>query len=547
MTCFWLLGLVLSISHHCYYAALDGEAAADQKWVIRIGTGIAFLAKSSFAASLRIALKQLVWTIVRHKPFSVKGIDALFAITSDPMSIFVAELWKTVPTIAIFAVLLWSIAIAAVVTPASMSVAAATVLATQACEVPTLNFGREYDWRSRPPQLARATFSETADDFGDASAPWKDLVPREFGYGGPSPFAEKLLRKVFIGSEILPFPSVCGANCTYRTTFPGIGYQCKVLDPDSTNPRYLRSKEIWTEEEQQPIYLGLLTDERKLIAYVQQQETRNGETIKIEEYFGCIPHQVTYELSVAYTNNIRRIEVISETVLKPVWWPLFLRNSTLSATYDETNFWAYQALADVVGQNLRGAIWLPSSDETESSTTLSYTSLTAIRYNARYPNMTVLGAASWPKLDFRLGIVELVRNLSISLLAETSLYLYDTNATQCEVTTYFNRWTYSPEALWPAYAAVLWVCTIGLGLGLLSIYMNGCSSEMSFSRVMCTTRNAVLDQAAIGSRFGHHPLPPELEKLRLQFGELVDENHAGFGVEEQIVPLQRRKCEQRLA
>jgi hypothetical protein len=129
------------------------------------------------------------------------------------------------------------------------------------------------------------------------------------------------------------------------------------------------------------------------------------------------------------------------------------------------------------------------------------------------------------------------------------LHIYDTVPGVCETFDSSNRWTYNPMPLWTAYALLLLVGMAGLVLGAVSIYSNGCTSEMSFSHIMCTTRNPVIDRlvAFASARFGSSPLPKELEEVQMQFGELIDNGHVAFGVEGQVTPLIIGKCEQRLA
>ncbi|KAF5005917.1 hypothetical protein FDECE_7675 [Fusarium decemcellulare] len=546
MVCLWLLGIIFLVSHHSYYAGLDGVVAKDQDWVIRVGTGLAFLVKTCFASSLIIAIKQFVWTRVRDTPTSIKCIDVLFAITSDPLSIFVTEIWAKVPAASVLAILPWSLPLAAVITSASISVTMVSNLSTQSCEVPTLNFTKKYDWKYRSRQIALTRFNTSRhmqpkypNDDADA---WKDHWVKEWGYGGPSLVAEKLLRRVFIGSEILPFSLVCGPNCTYITTVPGIGYQCSLLDGKSNRAGFVDTSDV--SQQKIPFYKALPLYDRELIGFVAQHEIINGDLEIIDEYFSCIPHTVIYKLKLTYANNIRQLDVVSEEVVEPVPWPVFVRNRTLSATYAETNFWAYQALADVLARHLEGGIWLASDGGQSSSTLLSYTSLVGYLTETENSNETLLVDMITPKLRFRHRVSELVRNLSISLLAEPNLHIYDMATVDCQITTYSNVWTYNPGALWPAYAAALWVCTVGVVIGALSLYRNGCNSEMSFSRVLCTTRNRALDEATAGARFGDQPLPKDLAKLQLQ---LADEKHVAFGVEGQIIPLRRGRCETRLA
>jgi hypothetical protein len=76
------------------------------------------------------------------------------------------------------------------------------------------------------------------------------------------------------------------------------------------------------------------------------------------DIFECVPYQVSYDLKFTYVDNVRTIEIMSEDFVQPVPWPLFARNQSLSATYAQTNYWAYQAPADLVGRHFDGRMWL---------------------------------------------------------------------------------------------------------------------------------------------------------------------------------------------
>ncbi|RTE82378.1 hypothetical protein BHE90_003042 [Fusarium euwallaceae] len=276
------------------------------------------------------------------------------------------------------------------------------------------------------------------------------------------------------------------------------------------------------------IYIGVLFNNRELVALEEQREHLD-KPVSDDEYFQCQPYRVIYRLNVTFINDVRRLQVVGEEFVDRVPWPMFPGNTSLSATYKESNIWAYRALADLVGQHVQGHIWFPRGGWGGQVTTtiLSYSSLVGPQRDFRNLNETLFTSVEWPKLGFRQGIVDLVRNVSISLLADPTLHIYDTSPGICETFSASNIWRYDPKALWIAYGAICLVCTVGVVIGAIAMRLNGCSSDVSFSRIMCTTRNISLDQAAAGSRFGAHPLGEELEKLPLKFGELSDQGHVG--------------------
>ncbi|RSL88686.1 hypothetical protein CEP51_001610 [Fusarium floridanum] len=279
---------------------MNGKDAVDQRWVIRVGTGFAFLVKACFAASLGIVIKQLVWTMLRKRFMSLRGIDALFAITTDPTAFLVHDIWMGMPCLVLLTVLLWGIPLAAIVTPATVSVTTVTTRSNHSCDIPVLNFEKRFDWKYRTPQSSLANYNETLLGLG-IRPPLSEYGPDEEGndvadpwqYGGPTPVAEKLLRKVVIGQEILP-------------------------------------------------------------------------------------------LNVTFVNDVRRLQVVGEEFVDRVPWPMFPGNMSLSATYKESNFWAYQALADLAIEMLRH---LPYFDS-------KYTAF--IQYKSR-----LLDSTTFARIDFK--------------------------------------------------------------------------------------------------------------------------------------------------
>ncbi|TGO79501.1 hypothetical protein BELL_0030g00040 [Botrytis elliptica] len=106
-----LCGLILAIAHHVYYHSLSGTPAGDatrQAWSIRFGTAFAFLVVAFFKAVTVSALGQYLWSVARSKGLKIKRIalsrqsaektagdlDRLFALTSNPISMFSVSVIK---------------------------------------------------------------------------------------------------------------------------------------------------------------------------------------------------------------------------------------------------------------------------------------------------------------------------------------------------------------------------------------------------------------------------------------------------------------------
>lgn len=114
-TAFWMTGGLLlatltAVAHHCFYSKVNHRVVHDlneQEWFSRIGTGLAFSVKTLLAASAGLAYTQLLWCTMKTQPFTLKGLDALFAVVNDAFKFWNWEAWRHgLPLISI-ALLIW--------------------------------------------------------------------------------------------------------------------------------------------------------------------------------------------------------------------------------------------------------------------------------------------------------------------------------------------------------------------------------------------------------------------------------------------------------
>jgi hypothetical protein len=91
-------GVALAIAHHSYYQYLDGRitgSADDQQWSSRIGTGFSFLIIALFKTTCDEVYTQLVWVLVKRRPYKLDSVDRLFQLHRQPFGYFSWELWIT--------------------------------------------------------------------------------------------------------------------------------------------------------------------------------------------------------------------------------------------------------------------------------------------------------------------------------------------------------------------------------------------------------------------------------------------------------------------
>ncbi|KAF4978281.1 hypothetical protein FDECE_18247, partial [Fusarium decemcellulare] len=120
-----LLGVVLAVCHHLYYKFLDGNivrSQSQQEWFLRVGTGMAFLARSMLSAAVGLAYTQILWRTLRLKSVTIQGMNSLFGILHNAWDFTAWEIWTAAPALAVVALIAWFLPLIAVVTPATLTV-----------------------------------------------------------------------------------------------------------------------------------------------------------------------------------------------------------------------------------------------------------------------------------------------------------------------------------------------------------------------------------------------------------------------------------------
>ena len=105
----FLSGILAALAHHLYYQSLDRQpiSTIPQEWAVRIGTGLAFLCKACLCASSALAYQQYLWTILRSRALSIKSIDNVMGLVSDPTCFLSASTNRNALSCVIIAVVIW--------------------------------------------------------------------------------------------------------------------------------------------------------------------------------------------------------------------------------------------------------------------------------------------------------------------------------------------------------------------------------------------------------------------------------------------------------
>ncbi len=102
-----LFGIVVAIGHHIFYSHLAGKPADDQLKMMRFGTLLAYVAKSSLVSAVIFAYRQNIWATVRRKSLKLRTIDNLFSAVDDFRSALSMELIKKARVALALAIICW--------------------------------------------------------------------------------------------------------------------------------------------------------------------------------------------------------------------------------------------------------------------------------------------------------------------------------------------------------------------------------------------------------------------------------------------------------
>lgn len=162
----------------------------------------------------------------------------------------------------------------------------------------------------------------------------------------------------------------------------------------------------------------------------------------------------------------------------------------------------------------------------------------------------------------------------LSLFQEKDLVVMNSGVktnVPCWRSRFETQFRYQAYSLWIGYSLAIAAAFVSLCFGFSSIMFNGMASDIRFSKIMVTTRNASLDglvKSYPGASLGGDPVPMPLETTRLRFGVIdnwatkqdeafrraealkgnnggymgvveLDQwpKHTAFGLEDEVVPI----------
>lgn len=530
-----IFGIAVAVVHHLYYTTLDKTSAGTiprQQWVSRIGTGLAFLFKTTLVSAVKQSRTQSLWMTLRDDTMTLGGIDALFAVTNNPRHFLSWEMLRSAQLASVMAFVAWTIPLAAITTPATISVKRAPKPEYRKdCTAPSVRYPFDdqskavlVDAQNAYPMALRyhnQYFSPT----DHAYAGFISAAYNFYGTGRPAPIS------------INKCPTA--AYCKYNITVVIPGLSC------SLEASYESERVLWeVPEPWVSVFPGSVNGLYPL--FVARKESRNTLRIGLTDkpsdngtfrhsVITCKNSIVQQTLSISSDNDgdfdMAGTDRDSRSPkLLHVVEDIVGAEDPQSPKYDPTF-----ALFDTVTRFLEGSIFV--DDNFQFRSTLNMTN------NHVETNMTSIGVFMPQSSSYNITLDGLLGRLQSVTIAMAMMPMFtndsETSAlinTTCLVNEHINIYVYNPNNLFIAYGTS-GVLTIFITLlGLYALQKNGVSSDENFSTILRTTRNPTLDASTMGSCVGGSPLPDSLSELKMRFGVVIPASggdraaHTAFGV-----------------
>ncbi|KAB8296274.1 hypothetical protein EYC80_009048 [Monilinia laxa] len=177
MVFFAVFGLALAVTHHAYYSSLNGNQATtnfQKQFAVTLGNLIAFAIVSSFLAATCAAYPQYLWMSVRKKAFTLRTLDKMFALTSDPMGFINIEMYRHAPIVAVIALLYWAMSLAAILPPGTLIIVNGLLAKTSNVSMPLIDWSLVNAFQEDDVSTTPGTI---VINIGSKSAESSDIVP----------------------------------------------------------------------------------------------------------------------------------------------------------------------------------------------------------------------------------------------------------------------------------------------------------------------------------------------------------------------------------
>ncbi|KAJ7276455.1 hypothetical protein B0H12DRAFT_23675 [Mycena haematopus] len=509
----WIVALALASGHHAFYASLNNRVpssandmtsasllAHSQAGASAIGTTFAFLVKASLAFSAGTAFLQCAWMLVRQRPFTVPGLDALWSSPHNAVAFLSFDFWRSARGIVLISGLAWAFPLMITFAPGTLSVESQTRSMSQPCTVPTF-------------------------DFGSSTLLHDELLSASKIYARPSSVAFRVVGATILGEQPFTPTSPCDGDCSYNISASAPSFSCSpgataltwTLDagPDYNPPPYVANNLDVTPSKND--YAGW-DFEAHFSDYSEWFPVSGGGS-----NITCVAYNSTYHLNYTFVGSTSSVTINQIVPQQPGSqispnttandYGYFLPNSTIHSGWFNatTNYYAVLSamysyfvgnITVTVGQSANNFVYNPSSNLV-TDTGLLDTEASAVSN----------GNLTWrAHPDFSSAMETLLQNITLSILTG-SLDATQTASTTCVLTDKVPHFEYNARRLWLVYGLGLGVALLCDLVGIFALYKNSGGANGGFSDFLAATRNPELNGLDLR----------QPARIRLQYGPVRSE------------------------
>ncbi|KAK0241013.1 hypothetical protein EDD85DRAFT_934126 [Armillaria nabsnona] len=475
-----LFGAALTAGlHHVYLFVLRGRTVSDQFWIKNSSNALSMLVQWLCMGSVSVSLMQLIWWLLRRRPFTILQLNYLFGLPNPLRILRLASSRRArnaIPVI-IIATLLQTFALVSILAPNSLEVGSASPRNTN-ISVPT------------------ALFNKPLNEPNDVSSCVRI----------PSADSKKVLGLALQSDTLIGWnaPAECGTACNYTIQYSAPALRCTELTIDEANTLL----PVNQETRHTTVYNATNTIQGELILDSLSVAWRTYDTNGKSTVAGtcCSLYNTTQQSVVSFVNNTR---VISPSIISynsPVnmdpqviteMCPEFRggRNATSVSLY------AYVLVGNWLFRQLKGSLerWQPKQGDGMHA---KWNPNTGTPFNVATNNLFLLNETAGTFIPNSKNVSSALEQILVNLTVALITHWDQTTMVHASVVQDQLVWVYHIQRLWIIYATALAVTAACGVVGLACMLKNGEDSDVTFWDIVRATRNSELDAVVEGEKRG---------------------------------------------
>ncbi|KAL0634978.1 hypothetical protein Q9L58_006096 [Maublancomyces gigas] len=538
-----LLGIIAAVLHHVFYITLhyqNAGAESRQRWVSRIGAGLAFLCYTCFVAALTISRDQVVWMTLREDSFTLRQIDALFGASSGPLHLFHRDIFRRARTATFMALIIYIIPLTAILTPSSITVQPSSKQLPIPCVGRSVRYKMDNESTAILDPLGYA-FPIARTRRGDYDGPtdWGRSSAMAAAYSWNESYYH-------FGVDACPKQTIC----RYNTTVMLPGMTCAITDQGQGKISTWAPPLTWSDH-----FDNLTVEAGKYPIFLAQRDHNNTGALWVAHTWPSTKPNDTDIVSwglILCRNAITRYTLTTTFISRTgalykepkserrehlqyvdgiiAALPPKIRTYDLNIAFFDVAAELLEGsmVADLVVENFGGLVNSMNTTRTKANSIFGYRLTTGVTSDVLVDLMEVISynMASIPPL-FHGGEGSATIN------------------TMCDV--YGSVYRYKPLQLLVTYGAAAFATTIMVIFGVGALGVNGGVLNGSFSTIFFATRNPTLDRIVIEASIDGTPSSRDLNQVKMRFGELATHPaegrtpYAAMGVENDLRDTQKKR------